>query len=88
MVVPGKNLKENTQENMASAYGGCRMLQESGVQFDVITEEMEIPSSCRLLVLADDVRLTAEKAERLRKFIASGGAVIATTPKFPLLTSS
>ena len=78
LVVPGKNLKENTQENMASAYGGCRMLQESGVQFDVITEEMAIPPGCRLLVLADNVRLPAEKAERLRKFIASGGAVIAT----------
>ncbi|MBQ9502835.1 MAG: hypothetical protein IJU70_11810 [Lentisphaeria bacterium] len=78
LVVPGKNLKENSPENMASAYGGCRMLQESGMQFDVVTAEMEIPPACRLLLLADDVRLTAEKAGKFRNFIASGGAVIAT----------
>ena len=77
-MIPGKNLKENTPENMASAYGASRILQELGMQFNIITPEMPIPSGCRLLILADNVRLTEEQAQVIRKFIADGGAVIAT----------
>lgn len=55
--------------------GATRLLQECGYQFDIIDSQHRF-ESYTLLVLVDSYKLTTEIAEKVRKFIASGGKVI------------
>ena len=57
--------------------GALRLLQETGIQFDIVDETTDF-GKYRLLVLPDDVTLTPEVAARIDAFAASGGAVLSS----------
>ncbi len=67
----------DTDRPRFAMYGISRLLCELKQQFDVLTPDLDF-SAHRLLILADDVRLTADLAARIRRFLAAGGKVIAT----------
>jgi hypothetical protein len=55
--------------------GAVVLLQELGVQFDIVDASAEV-GRYRLLVLPDDVRLSTDTAIRIDAFVAAGGAVL------------
>jgi hypothetical protein len=57
--------------------GATRMLQELGVQFDIVDGESRL-EGYRLLVLPDDVRVSPALAERIEAFVGNGGALLAS----------
>ncbi len=59
-----------------SAMGAVRMLQEGGHQFDLVDTATAL-EPYRLVVLPEAVPLTAGLRDRLDRFVADGGAVIA-----------
>ncbi|MEN9933585.1 MAG: hypothetical protein RLZZ387_164 [Chloroflexota bacterium] len=69
----------------AAVYGLTRMLMESQVQFDIVEVTEQMPPSAvdellgryRLLVLPDGLQVHAALADRLRAYLAGGGAVLA-----------
>jgi len=61
----------------AEAIGAVRMLQELGIQFDILTTDRDL-SRYRLLILPDIIEVDAELAGKLRTFVVDGGAVIAS----------
>lgn len=60
-----------------AAEGICRMLQESGHQFDFIDSMMDF-SSYKVLVLPDVIPLSKELSKKLEQYIKKGGSVIAS----------
>lgn len=58
---------------------GCvRMLDELKIQFDILLADTEKPlNSYKLLILPENVRVTEPMAEKIRAFIAGGGAFFA-----------
>jgi len=60
-----------------SLQAATRMLTELKLQFDIVTEYTSW-DSYRLLILPDNVRISKETAARLEKYLAKGGAVIAS----------
>ncbi len=69
-VMPGLNLP-------AASQGVCRMLQESGHQFNFIDSEADF-TSYKVLVLPDVIPVSARFAEKLEVYLDSGGSLIAT----------
>jgi hypothetical protein len=59
-----------------TTYGWVKLLTELRVQFDIV-EPGAAWERYGLLLLPDNLRMTAATAERLHKFVAAGGAVIA-----------
>lgn len=57
--------------------GAMRMLQECGFQFNVIDEESDL-TAYKVLILADDLPVSAILAQKLTDFIATGGGLIAS----------
>lgn len=57
--------------------GVTRMLQEAGHQFDIIDSYSDL-SSYKVLILPDAIPVSGEFALKLEKYIADGGAVIAS----------
>ena len=55
--------------------GASRILLESHIPFDIVDTVMDW-SRYRILLLPDEVRLSAALAERLEKFLANGGRLI------------
>ncbi|MBZ4644585.1 MAG: hypothetical protein PWR27_2035 [Petroclostridium sp.] len=60
-----------------SLQGITRMLQEGAYQFDVIDSESDF-SRYKVLVLPDNIPVNEELANKLKKYLAVGGAVIAS----------
>ncbi|AEE97446.1 beta-galactosidase trimerization domain-containing protein [Mahella australiensis] len=60
-----------------SIMGVTRMLQEAGHQFDIIDSQAEL-SKYKVLVLPDIIPVSDEFASKLEKYIANGGAIIAS----------
>jgi len=60
-----------------SIQGAVRMLQELGMQFDVLDTRSDL-SRYRLLILPDEIPVSEAFAERLSAYIRQGGAVIAS----------
>jgi len=60
-----------------SIQGAVRMLQELGMQFDVLDSQSDL-SRYRLLILPDEIEVSEAFAGRLSEFIRQGGSVIAT----------
>jgi hypothetical protein len=58
-------------------FGWVKLLTESRVQFDIVEREAKWEERYALVVLAENYRVDQAAAERLRSFIAGGGAVIA-----------
>jgi len=57
--------------------GAMRMLQEAGFQFDVIDTAANL-TRYALLVLPDVIELSAEFVDKLRAYLAQGGALLAS----------
>ncbi|MDB5053356.1 MAG: Beta-galactosidase trimerization domain protein [Bacilli bacterium] len=57
--------------------GICRMLQESGHQFDFIDTEADF-SKYKVLILPDVIPVAGAFASNLERYIANGGAVLAS----------
>ncbi|WP_199728645.1 alpha-amylase family protein [Cohnella faecalis] len=57
--------------------GVCRLLQESGHQFDFIDSEADF-SKYRLLILPDVIPVSDAFAQRLKQYLEEGGSVIAS----------
>lgn len=57
--------------------GAVRMLQEGVQQFDMIDSRADF-SAYRVLVLPDEIPVSAELAEKIEKYLSGGGALIAT----------
>lgn len=60
-----------------SMQGVARMLTESGHQFDVIDSKSDF-ARYKVLVMPDEIPVSPEFAENLKKYIGQGGAVIAS----------
>ena len=60
-----------------AAMGAVRMLQEGAHQFDIIDSQADL-SAYRVLVLPDEIPVSAGLAEKIGKYLSSGGALIAT----------
>ena len=60
-----------------SIMGVTRMLQEAGHQFDIIDSYAEL-SKYKVLVLPDIIPVSDKFASKLEKYIANGGAIIAS----------
>jgi hypothetical protein len=60
-----------------SIKGAVRMLQEGGKQFNIIDFEQDF-SAYKLIILPDDMILSSERAEKLKKYLAAGGKLLAT----------
>jgi hypothetical protein len=60
------------------AMGVTRILQEMRHQFDFIDTQTEDLSKYKLLILADEIRLSPELARKLAGYLASGGSVVAS----------
>ena len=58
-------------------YGWVKLLTESQVQFDIVEREAKWDERYALVVLPENYWVDQAMAERLRAFIAGGGAVIA-----------
>lgn len=70
--------KRNTDNNgMANEEGAMQMLQESHYQFDLIDEESDF-MRYRLIILPDQLNLTDKVLNKLKRFIKSGGKLIAS----------
>ena len=61
----------------APAAGAVRMLQEKGHQFDMIDSQSDL-SSYRVVVMPDSISVSPELAKKIEKYLAAGGAVIAS----------
>jgi hypothetical protein len=57
--------------------GASRMLLETGFQYDVIDADAEF-SRYRVLFLPDEVRLSPALAEKLNRYLASGGLLLSS----------
>lgn len=57
--------------------GAVRMLQEGRHQFDIVDAESDW-SAYRVLILPDQVLLTDALAQKLNRYVAAGGSVLAT----------
>jgi len=60
-----------------AAIGATRMLQEGAHQFDIIDSSSDF-SKYKLLILPDEITVSKELADRIEKYLADGGAIIAT----------
>ena len=60
-----------------AAEGICRMLQEAGQQFDFIDSTTDF-SAYKVLIMPDVIPVSDELAEKLSRYLADGGAVIAS----------
>ncbi|PZE22329.1 alpha-amylase family protein [Paenibacillus xerothermodurans] len=60
-----------------AAVGAARMLQESAHQFDIIDSKTDF-SRYKVLILPDNIPVSAGFAQKLDEFAAAGGAVIAS----------
>jgi len=60
-----------------SMQGAVRMLQECGMQFEVLDSGSDL-SRYRLLILPDEIEVSEPFAQRLSAFVRQGGKVIAT----------
>ncbi len=60
-----------------TAVGATRMLQEIGVQFDILDSQMSL-ERYRALILPDEIPVDAELNSKIQAFVESGGAVLAT----------
>jgi len=70
--------EERTGERVpSSAAGAVKMLEEGSHQFDVLDSSGNF-SDYKLLILPDEVRVSAETAEKIEKFLARGGKLIAS----------
>lgn len=56
--------------------GATQMLEELALQFDIIDPKMDF-SGYRLLILPDDLEITAAVQQRLDRYVAAGGCVLA-----------
>jgi hypothetical protein len=66
-----------TQSTSGSDEGATRMLTQLRHQFDVVSEVSDL-EHYELLVLPDAVPVTSSLAARLRRYLQSGGALLAT----------
>ncbi|SHF23698.1 Beta-galactosidase trimerisation domain-containing protein [Caldanaerobius fijiensis DSM 17918] len=57
--------------------GANRMLEEAGYQFDIIDSKSDF-SRYKVLILPDNIPVSQEFAEKLDKYVADGGAIIAS----------
>jgi len=57
--------------------GATRMLQEGGHQFDIIDQEADF-APYRVLILPDVIPVSKQLAGKLKKYLARGGALIAS----------
>ncbi|WP_248924452.1 alpha-amylase family protein [Paenibacillus hamazuiensis] len=60
-----------------AAMGACRMLQESAHQFDIVDSGSDF-SRYKVLILPDNIPVSAELAKKLDHYVSGGGAVIAS----------
>ena len=81
-VVSGANLAvlsnlafNRSNGECAAEVGVCRMLLESHIHFDLLDQQMPF-DGYRVLVLADDIRITPELKVRLEQFLAAGGKLV------------
>lgn len=60
-----------------SIEGAVRILQEGGKQFNIIDFEQDF-GNYKLIVLPDDIVLNSERSDKLKKYLADGGKIVAT----------
>lgn len=60
-----------------SIFGGAQMLEEIGLQFDIIDKDMDF-SPYRLLILPDDLLVDPDFHNRIDRYVNNGGSVLAT----------
>jgi hypothetical protein len=80
IVVSGNPLEDigRTGENNlgAGVYGLTKLLMELHIQFDIVEANADL-ARYRLLVLPDELPVDEHLAERLRAYVAGGGAIVA-----------
>jgi hypothetical protein len=64
-------------EPHSAVMGATQMLMEAGHQFDVIDSRSDF-SACRLLILPDNIPVSDDLRDKLDRFTAGGGSLIAT----------
>jgi hypothetical protein len=69
------DLPRRAERNNAGDNGAVRMLLELHHMFDVIDQTDDF-SRYRLIILPDDVTLSAERAEKINTFLDTGGRII------------
>ena len=62
-------------DSSAALLGAMKILEQSGVQFDIIDSRMDF-SRFRLLVLPDEIPVQGDLSQKLTSFIDNGGALI------------
>lgn len=68
---------EGFPRTQSSILGAARMLEEGAHQFDLVDEDSDF-AKYSVIVLPDDVLLTDELEEKIRKYLAKGGALISS----------
>ncbi|WP_395095280.1 alpha-amylase family protein [Armatimonas sp.] len=63
--------------NLAHIHGGIRMLQELGIQFDIIDSQSDW-MRYKLLILPDEIPFDTRLSSKLDAFVYNGGTVIAS----------
>jgi hypothetical protein len=73
--IAGAQVTTGTPEN-DSVYGLTRLLTEQHLQIDIVEVDADL-ERYRLLVLPDNLAVDAATADRLRAYLANGGAIVA-----------
>ncbi len=65
------------QQALQSIQGAARMLEELKIPFQIVNDLRDLPP-CRVLILADEIRLSEQLAQQVRRHLAAGGKVISS----------
>jgi hypothetical protein len=77
VVHPELVLGGRVQELPPGVQGVTRMLEELGHQFDIVDDRAEL-SDYRVVILPDHITLDKPLADRIRRYLADGGSVLAS----------
>lgn len=77
LLTPEEFLGGGARQIPPAAFGAVRMLQELKVQFDVLDSKSDF-SKYKVLILPDRIPVSSELGEKLDRYVAQGGALLAS----------
>lgn len=77
VLVPEEFYGAGTGDLPPASQGACRILQESGYQFEFVDSQMEF-DAYRVLILPDVIPVDERLADKLRTYIGRGGKILAS----------
>ncbi len=77
VLTPEEFLGGSSRNIPAAAHGVTRMFQELAYQFDILDSQSDF-SGYKLLVLPDEIPVSPALAAKIEKFVAGGGALLAS----------